>query len=201
MPVTRLRPAALSSTSAANRLRGSPVAASILGRTNRNPLPALFNGDFDGDGDVDGRDFLIWQRGYGASGSGVQKAPGDATGNQVVDGNDLAVWRETYGNELPAVSDQLSVEAVIPAQAGIQVSREPNRSMAPWAVREMVGTLDKVPCCDFGRTEIRFDEPSVEHIDQAFDHWTPPRRFSTDYGDIATRRLARQRLSVPSVNS
>ena len=189
MPVTRQPTASLSSTSAAHPSRGSLVAASISGRMNRNPLPALFNGDFDGDGDVDGRDFLIWQRGYGASGPEVQKATGDATGNQVVDGNDLAVWRETYGNELSAVSDQLSVEAVIPAQAGTQVSREPNRSMAPWAVREMVGTRDRVPCCDFGRTEIRFDEPSVEHIDQAFDHWAPPRRFAT--------RLRRHRHAAP----
>jgi hypothetical protein len=40
------------------------------------------SGDFDGDGDVDGRDFLIWQRG----GSPIAKSAGD-----------LADWQTNYG--------------------------------------------------------------------------------------------------------
>jgi VCBS repeat-containing protein len=39
----------------------------------------LDSADFDGDGDVDGRDFLAWQRGYGAS--SATKADGDANNN------------------------------------------------------------------------------------------------------------------------
>jgi hypothetical protein len=54
----------------------------------------VLSGDFNGDGRVDGADFLAWQRGVG--GSGNQQA-GDATGNGAVDGNDLAVWRSRFG--------------------------------------------------------------------------------------------------------
>jgi hypothetical protein len=55
--------------------------------------------DFDNDGDVDGQDFLIWQRGIGAAGT---NATGDADGDNTVDGDDLAIWRGQYGD--PAVA-------------------------------------------------------------------------------------------------
>jgi hypothetical protein len=44
--------------------------------------PPTSNGDFDDDGDVDGRDFLLWQRGQ----SPAQLSP-----------EDLALWTENYG--------------------------------------------------------------------------------------------------------
>ena len=47
--------------------------------------------DFNGDGAVDGGDFLAWQRGYGGS------APGDANDDGVVDAADLAVWSSQFG--------------------------------------------------------------------------------------------------------
>ncbi|MBA3483780.1 MAG: hypothetical protein H0T51_18405 [Pirellulales bacterium] len=50
--------------------------------------------DFDGDGDVDGADFLTWQRGLGAAGD---LADGDADGDMFVDGDDLVIWREQFG--------------------------------------------------------------------------------------------------------
>jgi hypothetical protein len=59
------------------------------------PLPTVA-GDYDLDDDVDGSDFLLWQRNLGATstpaGSG---ADGDMTG--VVDGGDLLVWSENFG--------------------------------------------------------------------------------------------------------
>jgi hypothetical protein len=54
-----------------------------------NPVDA----DFDNDGDVDGRDFLIWQRGFG---TGTTNATGDANGSGSVDGADLAAWQSQY---------------------------------------------------------------------------------------------------------
>lgn len=57
--------------------------------------------DFDRDGDVDGRDFLAWQRGHGI----VDPAfiDGDANYDGVVDGTDLAIWQAAYGGDaLPA---------------------------------------------------------------------------------------------------
>ena len=46
--------------------------------------------DFDDDLDVDGNDFLIWQRGLGV---GTTNAQGNADGDTDVDGADLAIWR------------------------------------------------------------------------------------------------------------
>ncbi|WP_197530624.1 hypothetical protein [Bythopirellula polymerisocia] len=52
-------------------------------------------GDFDLDGDVDGRDFRIWQRSAGTL-SGGRYDLGDADFNGVIDGADLAVWQLAY---------------------------------------------------------------------------------------------------------
>lgn len=49
--------------------------------------------DFDDDGDVDGRDYLIWQSGYNV---GTMHSEGDADGNDAVDAADLAVWQDQY---------------------------------------------------------------------------------------------------------
>ena len=49
-------------------------------------------GDFDNDGDVDGRDFVLWQRGNSPNGT-----PGGP-----VSAADLATWQGAYGNPLAA---------------------------------------------------------------------------------------------------
>jgi hypothetical protein len=51
------------------------------------------SGDFDVDGDVDGRDFLVWQRGVGAAFTAA----------------DLANWKGTFGQTSPAVAAGHSV--------------------------------------------------------------------------------------------
>ena len=51
--------------------------------------------DFDLDGDVDGRDFLSWQRGFGAADPAF--ADGDANYDGVVNESDLAIWQTAYG--------------------------------------------------------------------------------------------------------
>ena len=52
-------------------------------------------GDFDGDGDVDGVDFGLWQVGYGMT-SGATRADGDADGDGDVDGVDFGIWQTNY---------------------------------------------------------------------------------------------------------
>jgi hypothetical protein len=54
--------------------------------------------DFDGDGDVDGQDFLTWQRGVGLPGT---LTSGDANDDGDVDGDDLAIWRQQFGPGAP----------------------------------------------------------------------------------------------------
>ncbi|HEX6961087.1 MAG TPA: PEP-CTERM sorting domain-containing protein, partial [Lacipirellula sp.] len=61
--------------------------------------------DFDADGDVDGADFLTWQRNLGAAGALAQ---GDADGNGTIELADLDVWKQ-----------QFSAGAAVPALAAI----------------------------------------------------------------------------------
>lgn len=56
--------------------------------------PVAGPGDYDGDGDEDGRDFLAWQRGYGATGENLP-ADGNFTGS--VDDQDLEIWQANFG--------------------------------------------------------------------------------------------------------
>ena len=56
--------------------------------------------DFDTDDDVDGKDFLSWQGGFGTMG-GASKGQGDANDDGNVDADDLAIWQTQYGNPPP----------------------------------------------------------------------------------------------------
>jgi GH25 family lysozyme M1 (1,4-beta-N-acetylmuramidase) len=66
-------------------------------------VPQSPTADFDNDGDVDGRDFLRWQRGFGIT-SGATRAQGDANYNGAVTALDLAVWQNSYSAPLAAVT-------------------------------------------------------------------------------------------------
>ena len=60
-------------------------------------------GDYDFDGTVGGRDFLVWQRQFRQPTSVYQQADGDGSG--VVDPADLAVWSNYYGLAAPLTAD------------------------------------------------------------------------------------------------
>ena len=75
-------------------INGTGVAEFQYDQITGLPPVAGDNADFDSDGDVDGKDFLIWQRGYG---SGTTPAQGDANGSGTVTGADLTVWQDQYG--------------------------------------------------------------------------------------------------------
>jgi uncharacterized protein (TIGR03382 family) len=81
---------------------GSVPFSTVPGRAT--PIPQLvltitpgLSADFDGDGDVDGRDFLIWQRGFGTAGQ-TNNNLGDASGNGTVGSEDLLIWQNQYGS-------------------------------------------------------------------------------------------------------
>jgi hypothetical protein len=93
-----------------NDQRGSGFARVVDGRVDIGAFelqPIVASADFDEDGDVDGRDFLAWQRGFGTPAPTAVKADGDSDNDTDVDGADLLVWQEQYGEEeLSAVSNE-----------------------------------------------------------------------------------------------
>ena len=87
-------------------------------------VAAAASGDFDQDGDVDGRDFLVWQRNVGKN-NGVRAVldGGDADYDGDVDAADLAVWQAQYnGGNLTAASTSVpepSCITLLLAMAGL----------------------------------------------------------------------------------
>gem|GEM_PF-4695675 len=76
--------------------------------------------DFDGDGDVDGNDFLTWQRGFGTTGPpGSLQMQGDANDNGTIDGDDLAIWETQFGS--PAAGTMASLAVPEPSCLGLFV--------------------------------------------------------------------------------
>jgi hypothetical protein len=77
-------------------------------------ISPVIDADFDNDGDVDGRDFLRWQRGVGLSGSATN-AQGDADGDLDVDRQDLAAWESRFGTSGNAAASL----SVVPEPGGV----------------------------------------------------------------------------------
>jgi hypothetical protein len=89
--------------------RGDEVAGHfLLDNITAEGASVAEDADFDGDDDVDGQDFLIWQRGVGV---GTTQPAGDANFNGSVNGQDLAVWKSQFG---PAATP---VAAAVPEPA------------------------------------------------------------------------------------
>lgn len=64
------------------------------------PLPEpVISADFDEDGDIDGRDFLAWQRGFATP--NATRAHGDANNDHTVNAEDLGIWASQYGSPAP----------------------------------------------------------------------------------------------------
>ena len=59
--------------------------------------PSPNGGDFDDDNDVDGTDFLAWQRGFGLL-TGASGSDGDANIDGAVDSLDLFIWQDNFGS-------------------------------------------------------------------------------------------------------
>jgi hypothetical protein len=80
--------------------RGLDGASTGTGPSNTTiefTVAASATGDFDGDGDVDGRDFLRWQRGGSPN---------------PLSASDLALWKATYGMTGLLLAESTAVERV-----------------------------------------------------------------------------------------
>jgi hypothetical protein len=71
--------------------------------------------DFDGDGDVDGRDFLIWQRGFGLT-EQEDNSLGDANGDGDINEADLVIWQTQY-----VVPGELTTQTVVPEPGSLVI--------------------------------------------------------------------------------
>jgi hypothetical protein len=79
---------------------------------------ALHPGDFDGDGDVDGADFVAWQTNFPKA-SGATLANGDADGDGDVDGADFVVWQTNFPYPPGGVAPVPEPQAFILAACGL----------------------------------------------------------------------------------
>ena len=136
--------------------------------------------DFDSDGDVDGADFLAWQRGSGILDAAL--IDGDSDGDNDVDASDLAAWQvsfgqpqslvaELVGSELPAVSEQPSA---------VETGKLVDAAMA-WALLDVAG--DDAAEAVFGQQTLQATTRRLSPNVRSFA--PPPSR--TAYRDVEIR--------------
>jgi hypothetical protein len=91
----------------------------------------LGDADFNGDGMVDGADFLAWQRGFALTGQ-TDNANGDANADGVIDAADLAVWQTQFGGGAaqPVANQVPEPSALLPA-LGMALSLVPHLRRSP----------------------------------------------------------------------
>ncbi len=101
--------------------RGPGFPRVLGGRIDAGAYESAFSplsADFDGDGDVDANDFMVWQRNLGKT-SGATQAQGDANGDGAVDAADLAAWRSQYG---ATITEAAAAPAVVSEEAAAATS-------------------------------------------------------------------------------
>ncbi len=105
---------------------------------NDNP-----SADFDSDGDVDLRDLLVWQRGFGTLGTAL-KSDGDANTDTDVDADDLAVWQQQQGTTISTAAAQVSSSSTEQVATMMSTS-EALTAIDYWAGEESVPVLSNTP--------------------------------------------------------
>jgi hypothetical protein len=125
-------------------------------------------GDFDDDGDVDGRDFLVWQRGFGTVQLTASAADGDADADRDVDASDLTVWRGNYGTSaLQAI--QASLIDATEAEETAEISH--TWSIASWVSLSQTARASTTPHSGrltASREEVALRAASSPHRDDVF---------------------------------
>jgi hypothetical protein len=89
---------------------GAPIAAGDIGTS----LP--LSGDYDGDQDVDGDDYLVWKRDFGLTGGSAA----DGNNDGVVNAADYVLWRSNAG--AGAAGFVVSAAASIPEPSAVFIA-------------------------------------------------------------------------------
>ena len=96
---------------------GDPLSSNTIASFAAAPTPTIAfdadTGDFDQDADVDGADFLAWQRGFGVTTlASLNDGDGDHSGT--VTGADLAIWQNQHSTAGP-----IAVQQTVPEPGGL----------------------------------------------------------------------------------
>jgi hypothetical protein len=116
--------------------RGTGFARVLGGRIDAGAFESSFtpfSADFDLDGDVDGSDFLVWQRFNGLMAGGT-KNKGDANGDGNVNGADLTIWRSQVGAGSSGSAAPASEGSSTPAVAAAVIVAPEEETAAPAAL-------------------------------------------------------------------
>jgi hypothetical protein len=90
-------------------------------------------GNYDQDGDVDGHDFLMWQRNLGST-VDVDGSGADGDGNGAVDGADLLPWKESFGDTMSAaarISGDYDIDGDVDGADFLEWQRQLGANAAP----------------------------------------------------------------------
>jgi hypothetical protein len=146
----------------------------VLGGTPGTAEQQFTPGDFDQDGDVDGRDFLLWQR-------------NPSVGN-------LSDWQNNYGSdELAAMSSQLLAVEEVELDSrlrGNDVEMGGNDAVDADHGSAIHGlALLLVEREDVNEAELVLADSYVEEVDRAFDDLNSiPRYGVREFGEMVARR-------------
>jgi len=178
-------------------------------------LPSTDSADFDEDGDVDGADFLAWQRGFGTQTPNATPEDGDADNDQDVDADDLGIWENQFGQPATVIASATSsiVETRNEAEPGATTQLEipaALNSSPTKLVADQFPTNFILRTSDFGlglntispRQVLKRATVFTEHIDQAFDDTRDSFEQQNDFTNDGTvhAKLARRVQVTQSVD-
>ena len=118
--------------------------------------------DFDGDSDIDGSDFLAWQRGFGKN-TGAVPADGDADKDGDVDAQDLTSWKFQFGG----VDPHANLAAAVQQPSAVVADRA---SLIDLAIAVELGQAEESDPADLSAPSVVAETPSRE---QAFATLAP----------------------------
>lgn len=175
----------------------------FLFTTQENPedvsitVVQAFDADFDLDGDVDGRDFLRWQRGYGTA--NADRADGDADDDDDVDGMDLAVWRAQYGALALSALGSLRSEEVRSSLRGSEHAEVSDTRAVNGSVRSNLETVAR-PAGQAESSTLVLADKYVEEVDRAIEQLAAVPRGPRGFGEMVARRdFAKRQSYISSV--
>jgi beta-glucanase (GH16 family) len=81
--------------------------------------PTGIPGDYNGDGQVDSADYLVWRKSLGQNGIGL---PADGSGNGSVGQEDYDVWRQSFGTTTQLVAASVAASTVPEPSTAVTVT-------------------------------------------------------------------------------